>query len=241
MILSELQGVKRFHGLSEHQFVKMLRRMGVSMRGGRYGKVFTHPSWNYVYKVFDDDPHYLAFVNYAISHPNPHYPAFMKLPMRLHKFHRRSASDNKDWVVVKIEKLEPIRDQHLVDFIVENLERGMSAWRRRASGDVTAAERKRRGLETQLPDGSYEAGVSIGELFERYPWYESLCEAAMAYVMSGAGEVNDIHEGNFLQRKDGTIVMIDPSWAGYNPFPDNVTSADAQASKSGPNYNSRLE
>lgn len=50
-------GVKRFHKYTMEQLLKMFRRMGVKTSNGKFGTVFMHPSWNYVYKVMlKDDP-----------------------------------------------------------------------------------------------------------------------------------------------------------------------------------------
>ena len=222
MLLYELTGIKKYHGLNEYHFLKLLRRMGVTMTSGRYGMVFSHPSWNHVYKVFDNDPYYLHFVNYAIAHPNPHYPRFFKKPMQLHKFLTRFEGGADKWWVVKIEKLNEMTDKTLTDWIVRNIERGMDAynWIHVLKDDerLGYANEVHSTRSTELPDGNVERGVSAAELFRRYPWFESLSGAALAYNNTDGGHINDMHAGNLMQRSDGTVILIDPAWVGYNPY-----------------------
>lgn len=220
MLLHELYGVKRYHNFDEHDFFKMLRRLGVKISNGKFGKVFSKPEWNFVYKIFDNDPYYLNFINYAMKHPNKHYPKVMKRPIEVHKFHKRFKEGGSDkWWVVKIEKLYEITDRNLLKFIVHNLENGMQAYyMKHVKKDADFMKYSNPYSPTLMPDGTYKRGISAIKLFEMFPWFETLSGAAMEYNESEDGGVNDIHGGNFMQRKDGTIVMIDPQWAGYNPY-----------------------
>jgi hypothetical protein len=54
-------------------------------------------------------------------------------------------------------------------------------------------------------------------MFNRYPWLESLGLTYANFWEAEAG-TPDIHSGNIMQRKDGTIVIIDPVWEGETPY-----------------------
>lgn len=223
MLLQELAGVKRFQKYEQHQLFKMFRRLGVKIMSGKFGTVFAHPSWDYVYKVVNgEDPQYTDFVEYVLKHPNKHFPKFLRRPLTVHQFHTRSANEPTTWWIVKIEKLEEITDRNLLKFIVHNLEDGMTAIHSEALGDKRAMEYRHKNHAKVLPDGEYHTNVSMGDIFEKYPWFRSLCAASLHYNIysseTDTAGVNDIHGGNFMQRKDGTIVFIDPSWAGTNPY-----------------------
>jgi hypothetical protein len=220
MLLQELAGVKRFQKYEIHQLFKIFRRLGVKTASGKFGTVFMHPSWNYVYKVVDgSDPEYAHFVNYVLQHPNKHFPKFVRKPLTVHKFHTRNASDANTWWIVKIEKLDEITDIGLLKFIVYNLESGMAAVYSEAHGSKDALEYRHKNHAKMMPDGEYHNNVSMGDIFEQYPWFKTLSEAAAHYnAYDEDAGVNDIHGGNFMQRKDGTVVFIDPSWAGTSPY-----------------------
>lgn len=223
MLLQELVGVKRFQKYETHQLFKIFRRLGVELMNGRFGTVFMHPSWDFVYKVVDgEDPQYSYFVDYVLKHPNKHFPKFVRKPLTVHKFHTRNVNQSNKWWIVKIEKLVEITDQNLLKFIVNNLESGMTAIYSEQHGEKGAMDYRHKNHAKIMPNGEYHNNVSMGDIFEQYPWFKTLCEASAHYNAYGEdGEnvgVNDIHGGNFMQRKDGTVVFIDPSWAGTNPY-----------------------
>lgn len=221
MLLQELAGVKRFQKYTTDQLFKMFRRMGVKIAHGKYGMVFIHPSWNYVVKLVENDPSYMGFVNYVLQHPNKHFPKFVRQPTLLHKFHQRPSNEGTSWWVVRMEKLNEITDRKLLKFIVHNLEAGMTAVYGEQRGDNYSLDFKGKTLGVWLPDGELHTNVSMRDVFEKYPWFKTLSEAAAhynAFYQDEGPGVNDIHGGNFMRREDGTIVFIDPSWAGTNPY-----------------------
>lgn len=250
MLLNELKGVKRYYNKTIHDIAAELEQEhGIKfIGGGRYGAVYTHPSWDYVVKVVDYDPEYMEFVDYVIKHPNKHYPKIVKRPVKLRAFWTRRPQDTNAVVhIVKIEKLQPIQDQNVLNFIVENLENFSTAlYRKLHKPEVykqydTEVSRYKQFL---LPDGSYKS-VSKDEIFEQNPWFESLCKAYMDIVQNVQGSP-DVHAKNFMQRTDGTIVIIDPVWEGWNPYKaydeamraevGNYPDEDEPEDVSGPNY-----
>jgi hypothetical protein len=60
-------------------------------------------------------------------------------------------------------------------------------------------------------------GATWEDVFKKFPWTEEL---GLAYASLWDAELGhpDIHSGNIMQRKDGTIVIIDPVWEGETPY-----------------------
>ena len=216
MLLHELTGVKHMHHMSWTDIQNQFAAKGIKfVGGGKYGQVFTHPSWDYVIKIFENDPEYMGFVNWVIAHPNKHFPKFVKKPLRMHKFHNRSKNEPPLWYIVKIEKLYPITDKPLMEFLVYELERcAETAWKKHNGYEYI---RDNPHYTQRFPDGSMVKGATWEDVFEKFPWTEEL---GLAYAGMWDAELGhpDIHSGNIMQRKDGTIVIIDPVWEGETPM-----------------------
>jgi hypothetical protein len=99
-----------------------------------------------------------------------------------------------------------------------------------------------------MPDGKEVKGVSWGEVLKDNPWMYSLGSAVSELWDSDVIGSPDIHSGNIMKRKDGTIVIIDPVWEGETPYQaydkwirDQMDFAkeydeDYENNTSGPNY-----
>jgi hypothetical protein len=224
MRLYELTGVKKFHHLSQYELEGMLAKDGVKLvSGGQYGTVYAKDDWDYVVKVINkDDPYYMSFVNYAIAHPSQHFPKFKRKPLHMHAFLRRGKYDLDKFWIVKIEKLQPIKDKNLIDFVVHNIEYyGTLMWqlKNKIQSAVDSYHQKHEYATRVFADGSYHKNLSNADVIAAHPWFADL---ALTYSeMMSSEEVEgspDIHAGNFMQRSDGTIVIIDPVWEGSNPM-----------------------
>lgn len=215
MLLCELTGVKHLHHKTWDELLDDFEKRGIKfIGGGKYGQVFSHPAWNYVIKVFEDDPYYMGFVDWVIAHPNKHFPRFSKRPLKMHKFYSRFSNDTNHFYVVKIEKLYPITDRALMEFLVYELERiGEAAWKKHNNHQYTYYNPN---YTQRFPNGSMVKGATVEDVFKQYPWTESLGLAFSALWEAEVGH-QDIHSGNIMQRKDGTIVIIDPVWQGETP------------------------
>jgi len=212
MILHELTGIKHLYHTTKYDIFKMLHDHGIEIVGsGQYGEVLSHPSWDYVIKIFSDD-YYLSFVHFAITHPNKHYPKMLRKPLNMHAFYRRGKSDLKKFWVVKIEKLYPITNKRLLNFLVQHLERG-------ACDVVNPSSNKyvNKWYKLEGPNGETYTGDVWPQVFTDYPWFESLCKAYAATWDTVDGSP-DIHPKNLMQRKNGDIVIIDPVWEGETPY-----------------------
>lgn len=225
MLLSELTGVKRFHKLSWSDLEKMLRRFGIKLiAGGSYGSVFTSEKWDYVIKLFTDDLEYLSFINFVVKHPDKHFPKIVKRPLKMHAFHKRGERESNYQWLVKIEKLQPIENKQLLKFIVYELEHGAEVTVRNDKAELNDTRFPHLLPDKQsaeYPDKQAAEYISYKQLFETYPWFESLCKSyAKILLAEDIQGAPDIHGGNIMQRDDGTIVIIDPVWRGSNPYSD---------------------
>jgi hypothetical protein len=234
MLLCELTGVKKYHELTYHEILsKLAKEAGVEWVGsGKYGIVLSNPTWNYVIKVFEDDPYYMGFVDYAITHPNRHYPKIIKKPLQMRSFYKRLRTNlNEKYFVCKIEKLYPL-DPNLGNFVANNLDRLWSSylWIYSTSNEARLEYEKKWGEDNSrdysantpftvmMPNGESQ-NISHRDLFKKFPWLKTLVRAYINIMDNVAGSP-DLHSGNFMQRKDGTIVIIDPVWAGKSPYQD---------------------
>ena len=217
MLLNELIGVKKYYGSNEYKMERLLRRFGIRfIAAGKYGKIFTHPGWNYVVKIFSNDPYYLGFVNYAIAHPNPHYPKVIRKPLQMHNFMRRSVRGPDKFWIVKIEKLRALPPEK-VNLVVEHLEQCVQYWYDTYVRKLPKAKVESNSWFWSFKDNSNGEKVFMHEFVKTYPWMLSLAKAWNDIFDNISEGSPDLHEGNFMERSDGTVVIIDPLWAGTNP------------------------
>lgn len=203
--LDELIGVKKYHNYTADEVLKILANDDIFYKigSGLFGTVLEVPGKNYVYKVFDNDDPYLSFVNYAIQHPNQHFPKFIKKPKTLHSFYRRAPHEPHRFTVVAIEKLEKLNGTTDADFIFWLL----TTLRRihRHKFDIKTSP-------TYLPTGhgNYN-NLTYEEIMQAYPQVSSIIQAFSDMHHSGLlkGQY-DLHGGNIMKRNDGTFVIIDP-------------------------------
>ncbi len=224
MKLFELTGIKKYYNKREYQIERLLQKFGIRfIAGGKYGKVFASPKWDYVVKMFKNDPYYLGFVNYAIAHPNKHYPKFVRKPLKMHSFFKRNKSASPNFWIVKIEKLQEITKEKAM-FIMEHLERAEQAWYNKNNNPESY---KQDWMYMWTPDGQ-RTKMHWDEVFEMYPWLETLAEAWYNIFRNVEEGAPDLHAGTFMQRDDGTIVIIDPLWQGSNPYADFQAALDRE-------------
>lgn len=194
--LEELTGVKQFQNYTLPQLIGILadEYKFKILGGGALGTVLQGPDPNFVYKVVEKDDAYLSFVNFAMKHPNVHYPRFFKVKPLTAFYARYKIQPNK-FTVIKLEKLQPLPE-------------GTGSF----VSQLSEVRRLETATPTNLPNGrtNYE-DLSFYELAETRPWIVTLWNAIRAVQKSRAmkGE-HDFHPGNFMQRQDGTVVITDP-------------------------------
>lgn len=219
MILSELTGVKKYYRMSWYEILEELQKQGIKVIGsGKYGEVLASDKWDYVIKVTKNDPHYLSFVNYAINHPNKHFPKFVKRPIKVRAFYARPRSQQNDKLyMVKMERLQELPDQK-AEFITRMLGQFIDiAYAVNYNDPHEILDYTNPKAPTELMDGTVVKGISKRKLADMYPWMISLA-SAWDDALSNISGHQDLHKNNFMQREDGTVVIIDPVWVGWNPW-----------------------
>lgn len=196
---------------------------------GKYGTVLISPKWPYVIKIFPSDEEYVRFARFAYKHPHPSFPKIFGPPQKIIPFFKRT----KSWTqlyVVRIEKLFPVQDKEMMTLIVQNYQWGVSffnaakyglenrefdkqIWPKRSPSDPYGS---RNGPQT-VRVKEYQ---HVFDLFAKYPQIKNLYQAIYIIETSDLKGSPDIHSGNIMQRKDEELVLIDPLWAGSNPYMD---------------------
>ena len=193
--LDELTGVKKYHNLTFHALLgKIAEEHGLKILGsGALGTVMQGQDPNTVYKVVEQDDAYLSFVNFAMKNPNPHFPVFEKMKL-LHSFYKRFSIQPNTFTVVKMEKLTPL-PWTTAEFLAD-----------------MASARYLHQAPMFMPNGQDNTEeYTYNELSETRPWINSVWYAIQMIRHSKLVKGNeDFHVGNFMQRADGTIVIIDP-------------------------------
>lgn len=195
--IDEITGVKKYHNYTLPQLIGIMAdEFNFRILGsGALGTVLQGPDPNTVYKVVEQDDAYLSFVNFAMKNPNPHYPHFKKVKTLTAFYARYNVQPNK-FTVIKLEKLIPLpEDSGVFASDLADVELGLES-----------------ATPTYLPNGRInEHDLTYAELAETRPWIISLWYAIRAIqkskLIKGAP---DLHPGNFMQRQDGTVVIIDP-------------------------------
>jgi hypothetical protein len=237
MRLDELIGIKRYR---QRDFWDVLRDFeaagGEFLGSGKYASVIGTPRWNFVYKFFKNDPCYLDYVEWCRSREqHPCMPRFLAAPRWIVPFYRRHKSEGKRICIVKLERLRvwtpppEINDSRALDL---HLTRGLlfcdaasdpmreAAWRRETEERILGRDR-------MYGDDKDNQQILIRYLaeFEQFKaiWsrHPELLQLTQFYGLLLKAPVEcalDIHRENVMQRADGTLVMTDPFWAGYNIY-----------------------
>ncbi len=202
--INSLIGVNKLHDMTWKELTKNLEQeYGIKVIGtGSFATVFWHPSWNFVYKVFEEDSGYMRFVEYVMSNQyNPHLPKILRPPRQFHAFHLRAAQTTSKLWAVKMELLEEVSGE-VKEFLTNG--RMWYATRRYAGEQIDTGS-----IQYELDD--FEK--TLDELFMQFKEYdmEGLVEtlADLADVCGIDPYDFDLHTHNFLMRNN-TIVIIDP-------------------------------
>lgn len=213
-----------------HEFEKS---GGKHIGSGKYGQVFEHPNWNYVIKVFPNDPEYLSFARFAYKNPHPSFPKLWGPPQRIVPFYKRTTSNAVEYIA-RIEKLYPLQDKELLTYIVKNWQDAISYFHAVKTGDVNkedertiypTARERRQGIEPKTI--TVKLFQPIEDAFQKYPKLKNLYEA-IYLVATNIKASLDIHANNIMQRQNGDLVLIDPVWAGSNPYLDYKKMMDME-------------
>lgn len=202
MKITELIGVKKFHKLSDTELSKHIAsEYGLGWLGmGTFGIVIGSPDPNWVYKIFDNDLAYLKYLQYTQQHPNKFFPKVKKIK-QLHSFYNRTHLHNDMFYVAVIERLYPMQSG-LLEFIIDL--------------QIYAGEYDFYTFLTKepdiLPNGQDNTNEwSFEEINYKWPWVLDFAKAwKIITQLNIPDSFVDGNSGNFMQRKDGTPVIIDP-------------------------------
>lgn len=192
--LDELTGVKKYHDLNAKQLMNQIALdYDLEVLGtGVFGTVIQTRNPEIVVKVFEDDDAYLSYLRFAQAHPNPYYVKARSLPRIMTAFYKRYDIQPDKFVVVELEKLYPLHEATAV--FASQL----------CNSKLTDSP-------SYSPGGYYnDDNYTFLDYNEDYPWVVPLKEAADAIMANLPDAKPDMHAGNFMRRKDWSIVISDP-------------------------------
>ena len=197
----EMIGVKKYQHLTLNRAIDIVAKdMGAEVLGsGAYGTVIQSKDPNVVYKVLESDAGYMRFVHFIQQYPDKHFPKIYKVK-NLTNFFRRYGIQNDKFVVVALEKLQPVNPKKIgmnVEFIeaLLNTHSPHDPPKVMPDGDKNDNQLPASMFLQWLPElkGLWSAGIKLRGLQSEsrdYFW--------------------DIHSGNIMMRADGTVVITDP-------------------------------
>ena len=175
--------VKDYGFKADDEFEKKLQKMGWRLLDtGKFSAVFENPSKNFILKVtYRVDKGYEHYVNIIKRSRNPHFPKIGDMKVIPY--------GGNNYYVYLIEKLNPLHGYERFE-LVRNLD---SVINRPNESLISIFER--------------HYGVPIPEYLSSQP---KLVQALRIIGKNIGKQWNDLHAGNIMKRKDGTIVITDP-------------------------------
>lgn len=226
----EMIGVKKYHDFTiDHATELVAKDLGTKvLGGGAYGTVIQSSNSDVVYKVLESDAGYMRFVRLVQQYPDKHYPKIYKVK-NLTSFFKRYRVQNDKFYVIALETLFPIDEKKTgmkATFIASLLN--------------TYSPKEAPKL---MPNGHNNINqVPTSEFLQFMPELKSLWTAYMKVkgaLQESSDYFPDIHTGNLMMRKDGTVVITDPM-GSYSGAEYKADIAFAQQEKEpmikGPHY-----
>lgn len=199
-IIEGLIGVKNLANNSWPEIEQLLLQNGFRILGvGSSAKVFEHPSKDYVYKIFDNDKAYSSYISYCLNNRNnPHIPNIIKQPKEFKKFFKHKDQENS-FTVLRIEKLNDLQGD-VRDFYNVRLQYNIIMYLKFGANQIF-----RDHYDTT------KAYRGINQYINAYPQFQfKEVFDTLIDIYKSIGFFADISPSNFMQRDDGTIVIIDP-------------------------------
>lgn len=197
--VDEIIGVKKYHDMDAEQAIRAIARdmETTVIDSGYFGHVIQSSKPEVVYKVFEHDDGYLQFVQFVQRYPNEHFPKIYKVKNMTSFFKRYGVQEDKFYVIA-MEKLYPVDNKPFhINFLHDLLN----------SPNINHPPQ-------YMPDGRQNAHmVPISEFIQYIPELKNLWQAGIKVrgLHSSSDDLRwDLHPGNIMQRKDGTIVITDP-------------------------------
>lgn len=208
--MSGLMGTKRFHTMNWRQFTSTLEQTyGIRVLGlGSFATVFWHPSWNFVYKIYEEDSGFAQYVEYCMeNNDNPHLLRVLRPPRKVHAFHlRKKETSTTLWAV----KLELLTDLTKPAMQVVNSGRLWNA----VQDYVDDAE--------QFDYNNISSGRDdLNQIFTQYDMIGLVKTLAdLSDYVGIHPEDFDLHHRNLMMRGE-TIVILDPLMGSEHDSPAN--------------------
>lgn len=210
---------------------------GEAIGYGKYGAVYSHPSWPYVLKTYAQDSHYTKFVRFAFENPHPSFPKFYGKPQNVLPFYRRTRL-GVNLYMVRLERLEPIPKElgtwlsrHMMNgiYYVRALKYGYPltalSYNFNTRPQKRAADLAGEELPSHVEKPIYK---EVTDMIDKYPKLQKTFEAGLILLESPVSKESssDYHAGNFMMRSNGDIVIIDPFWGGSSPYADELAQRE---------------
>lgn len=179
------------------RLMMFIKQKGFTLIGsGKYARVYGSASSPFVIKIFRNDPCYTKFLSLAAKANNPHFSRLLSVPKRL----------NDQDTMVKIENLSKASSQNVA--LIKRISQGFSQfYDSRVRGQDSSA------LDAKLAE--WVKGVD-----------PKLVEAVKLLhdVFGRDGCYLDMDSANIMQRRDGTVVIIDPANGKLAESRDRIAS-----------------
>lgn len=182
-VLQELNGVKQLRTADLGFSIQKFQEQGGKVYQGHFSTVYDHPKWDHVWKTFAHSQAYLQFLEIVKAQPNnPHFPRIYRTK-RIVPPYARPETHPYLWAV-KMERLSPLSSDN-VKLV-------------KACRDVLNGVRG-----------------SIDELKQTNPQAMGLLRSIQMLNDARGRQkpqvYDDLHKAeNYMQRKDGTVVITDP-------------------------------
>lgn len=186
---------------------------GKMLGAGAYGQVYYHPKWPYVVKLFSQDDPYIKFLRWSAKNPHSAFPKMYGTPKRVIPPYKRKTTTNDKFYAVRLEKLNKVDDEAYKLFDQN---------RHRLSRYFYANDHAEEYASVHGEENRQYAVREMYRVISDLP--PEVVTACYGYYLLGLGNVEgrwgdeDLHQGNVMQRDDGSIVLADPVWYGYNPY-----------------------
>ena len=215
-ILEEnLIGTKKFHELDWKQFTDEMKRMGFSHGKGSFGDVFYKPNAPFVYKVYERDTAYNAFVDYCFKNQsNPHLPKITN-KRQIHQIHKRQQHVGDYFWAIKMEQLTPIPEDSNMEYLFDHytfkilFEYWQDCAHRSDFSELVNLTYVPGNLEKYGAELSWKEIFNVLEVHYSLPDCERVFSTLHDIYLKHPNFIPDIHAGNFMFRGN-TLVITDP-------------------------------
>lgn len=205
--INSLMGVNKFHNVTWRELTTLLEyEYGIKVVGsGSFGTVFWHPSWNFVYKIFEEDTGYMQFVEFAMRNPhNPHLPKILRAPRQIHAFHMRHQQTSPKLWAVKIEKLDDVVGEAKA---LLNDGRVWFATRRFVANQFDPND------DMSIRGHPVDSSQHLEDVFNKFQQFDLRGIVTTLADLADECDISpfdfDLHDQNFMMRGND-IVIIDP-------------------------------